>query len=75
MDITSALSLERSKKSKRYFYEWLGYTWGDHIEEWMKMYEERGDAEVHRVCLIAPRDHSKSTTLRVAVLWSSLFEE
>ena len=75
MDITSALSLERSKKSKRYFYEWLGYTWGDHIGEWMDLYDKRGDVEVHRVCIIAPRDHSKSTTLRVAVLWSSLFEE
>lgn len=75
MDLTSALSLERSKKSKRYFYEWLGYTWGDHIQEWMDLYGDRGDSEVHRVCIIAPRDHSKSTTLRVAALWSSLFEQ
>ena len=40
----------------------------------MHLYGTRDDSEVHRVCIIAPRDHSKSTTLRVAVLWSSLFE-
>tara|TARA_R110002051_G_scaffold73103_1_gene132482 strand:+ start:822 stop:2312 length:1491 start_codon:yes stop_codon:yes gene_type:complete len=69
-----AFSLARARKSPRYFYEWLGYTWGDHIREWMHLYGTRDDSEVHRVCIIAPRDHSKSTTLRVAVLWSSLFE-
>lgn len=74
-DMTQSLSLRRAKKDPKYFYQWLGYSWGDHIEEWMKLYGDRGDANVHRVCIIAPRDHSKSTTLRVAVLWSCLFEQ
>lgn len=67
-------SMERSRKDVSYFYRWLGYTWGDHIGEWMKMYGERGDSQVHRVCVIAPRDHSKSTTLRIKLLHSALFE-
>lgn len=74
-NISNTLSLKRSSKDPKYFYEWLGYTWGDHIGEWMDMYGKRGSVNVHRVCIIAPRDHSKSTTLRVAVLWSSLFEK
>lgn len=74
-DMTQSLSLRRARKDPKYFYQWLGYSWGDHIEEWMKLYGDRGDANVHRVCIIAPRDHSKSTTLRVAVLWSCLFEQ
>lgn len=73
-DITQSLSLRRAKQDPKYFYTWLGYDWGDHIEEWMNLYGTRGDVNVHRVCIIAPRDHSKSTTLRVAVLWSCLFE-
>jgi len=75
MSITQSLSLKRAKQNPKYFYTWLGYSWGDHIEKWMDMYGNRGDANVHRVCIIAPRDHSKSTTLRVAVLWSCLFEK
>jgi len=75
MSVTQSLSLRRAKQDPKYFYTWLGYSWGDHIEEWMQMYGNRGDANVHRVCIIAPRDHSKSTTLRVAVLWSCLFEK
>ncbi len=67
------LSMERSRTDVAYFYRWLGYTWGDHIGEWMKMYGERGDVQVHRVCIIAPRDHSKSTTLRVKLLHEALF--
>ena len=74
-NISNTLSLKRSSKDPKYFYEWLGYTWGDHIGDWMDMYGKRGNVNVHRVCIIAPRDHSKSTTLRVAVLWSSLFEK
>ena len=74
-DITQSLSLHRAKRDPKYFYTWLGYDWGDHIEEWMNLYGNRGDVNVHRVCIIAPRDHSKSTTLRVAVLWSCLFEK
>ena len=73
--LNNSLSLKRSKQDAKYFYEWLGYTWGKHIGEWMNLYLNRGDVHVHRVCIIAPRDHSKSTTLRVAVLWSSLFEQ
>ena len=67
-------SMERSRNDVSYFYRWLGYTWGDHIGEWMDMYGTRGDTQVHRVCVIAPRDHSKSTTLRVKLLHSALFE-
>ena len=68
-------SMERSRADVSYFYRWLGYTWGDHIGEWMDMYGERGDVQVHRVCVIAPRDHSKSTTLRVKLLHQALFEK
>ena len=53
----------------------VGYTWGDHIGEWMDMYGDRKGSEVHRVCIIAPRDHSKSTTLRVKLLHQCLFEK
>ncbi len=75
MNLNETLSLKRSRKNPRYFYEWLGYSWGEHIGDWMELYTKPSDAHVHRVCIIAPRDHSKSTTLRVAVLWSSLFEK
>ena len=73
-DFTS-FSMERARHDDEYFYRWLGYTWGDHIGEWMRMYGERGDAQVHRVCVIAPRDHSKSTTLRVKLLHHALFDK
>ena len=68
-------AMARSRNDVEYFYKWLGYTWGDHIGEWMDMYGERGDVQVHRVCVIAPRDHSKSTTLRVKLLHQALFEK
>ena len=68
-------AMERSLLDVAYFYRWLGYTWGDHIGKWMKMYGEKGNAQVHRVCVIAPRDHSKSTTLRIKLLHSALFEK
>jgi len=70
----SAFAMARSKGDIEYFYRWLGYTWGDHIGEWMEMYGKREGAQVHRVCIIAPRDHSKSTTLRVKLLHQCLFE-
>jgi len=73
MSFKQDLSMERSRKSVKYFYEWLGYTWGDHISEWMDIYGDRKGAEVHRVCVIAPRGHSKSTTLRVKLLHQCLF--
>lgn len=66
--------MERSKYDVRHFYEWLGYNWGNHIGEWLDLYGDRGDAQVHRVCIIAPRDHSKSTTLRIKALHMLLFE-
>ena len=31
MSFRQDLSMERSRTSVRYFYEWLGYTWGGHI--------------------------------------------
>jgi len=67
----------RSRYEIKHFYEWLSeeYRWADHIEEWMQMYGNRGDAEVHRVCIIAPRGHSKSVTLRVKLLHMCLFEK
>jgi len=70
----TALNLERSKYDVKHFYEWLGYNWGDHIGEWLDLYGDRQGAQVHRVCIIAPRDHSKSTTLRVKALHMLLFE-
>tara|TARA_R100001463_G_scaffold30495_13_gene69293 strand:+ start:2125 stop:3624 length:1500 start_codon:yes stop_codon:yes gene_type:complete len=73
--IMTALNMERSRYDIKHFYEWLGYNWGDHIGEWLKLYSERGERQVHRVCVIAPRDHSKSTTLRVKVLHQLLFEK
>ena len=73
MSISTSFSMERAKKDVSYFYRWLGYTWGSHIGEWMDMYSDRKDTQVHRVCVIAPRDHSKSTTLRVKLLYDALF--
>lgn len=70
---TTNLSFLRSKNDIRYFYEWLGYTWGEHIGEWVDMYTDRKGAQVHRTCIIAPRDHSKSTTLRIVLLHHALF--
>ena len=68
-------AMARSRNDVEYFYKWLGYTWGTHIGEWMEMYGKRGDVQVHRECVIAPRDHSKSTTLRVKLLHQCLFEK
>jgi hypothetical protein len=75
MSLKQDLAMERSRRSVKYFYEWLGYTWGEHISEWMDIYSDRKGAEVHRVCVIAPRGHSKSTTLRVKLLHQCLFEK
>ena len=66
---------ERSRRDIKHFYEWLGYQWGDHISEWMDLYTNRGDVQVHRVCILAPRGHSKSTTLRVKLAHSCLFSK
>ena len=74
-NILTAFHMERSKYDVRHFYEWLGYNWGDHIGEWLDLYGDRRDAQVHRVCIIAPRDHSKSTTLRIKALHMLLFEK
>ena len=74
MDVSNAFNMERSKRDVEFFYKWLGYTWGEHIGEWMEMYGDRKGAEVHRTCIIAPRDHSKSTTLRVKLLHQCLFD-
>ena len=69
--------LQRSRHDIKHFYEWLSpeYKWADHIEEWMNMYGDRQGASVHRVCIIAPRSHSKSATLRVKLLHMCLFEK
>lgn len=69
--------LQRSRHDIKHFYEWLSpeYKWADHIEEWMDMYGDRKGASVHRVCIIAPRSHSKSATLRVKLLHMCLFEK
>ena len=64
----NGLAFERSRHDVGYFYEWLGYTRGEHINEWLDLYRDRKGAEVHRVCIIAPRDHSKSTTLSILLL-------
>ena len=76
MDIDmSRFHFQRSRNDFKHFYEWLGYTWGDHIAEWADIYLNRGDSEVHRTCIIAPRDHSKSTTLRVILAHNCLFRK
>ena len=75
MRLMTTFHLERSKYDIQHFYEWLGYKWGDHIGDWLNLYGDRGDRQVHRVCIIAPRDHSKSTTLRVKILHQLLFEK
>ena len=72
-DILKGFNLERSRNDFKHFYEWVGYVWGDHIQEWDKLYRDRQGAEVHRTCIIAPRDHSKSTTLRMVLLHQCLF--
>jgi len=74
MGVMQGINLERSRKDVKHFYEWLNYVWGDHIGDWMDLFADRKDASVHRVCIIAPRDHSKSTTLRVKILHHCLFE-
>lgn len=73
--IISSFNLQRSRYDSKHFYEWLGYTWGSHISEWFDLFNDRKGAAVHRVVIIAPRDHSKSTTLRVKALHSMLFEK
>jgi len=72
--IMTAFHMERSRYDIRHFYEWLGYKWGDHIGDWLNLYGDRQNKQVHRVCIIAPRDHSKSTTLRVKILHQLIFE-
>lgn len=73
-DIRTQFNLQRSRRDVRHFYEWIGYKSGPHIEEWLELFNDRQGAEVHRVCVIAPRDHSKSTTLRVQALHMLLFQ-
>jgi len=73
--IKSALAFERARNDVSYFYRWLGYSWGNHIGEWMDIYTDRKEAHVHRVCIIAPRSHSKSTTLGVKLLHMCLFQK
>jgi hypothetical protein len=75
MGFMQDFAMERSRNDVEYFYKWLGYTWGGHIGEWMDMYGDRKGAQVQRVCVIAPRDHSKSTTLRIKLLHKCLFEK
>ena len=72
-DILKGFHLQRSMNDFKHFYEWTGYIWGDHIGEWWDLYADRKGAQVHRVCIIAPRDHSKSTTLRMVMLHQCLF--
>jgi len=74
-DVRRALAFERARHDVSYFYRWLGYEWGHHIGEWMEMYSDRKGSHVHRVCIIAPRSHSKSTTLGVKLLHMCLFEK
>tara|TARA_Y100001938_G_scaffold113730_1_gene156231 strand:- start:1286 stop:2815 length:1530 start_codon:yes stop_codon:yes gene_type:complete len=73
----SNFNIQRSKHDIRHFYEWLSpeYQWAEHIDQWMEMYGDRRGASVHRVCIIAPRSHSKSATLRVKLLHMCLFEK
>ena len=69
--------VERSRHDIKYFYEWLSeeYQWANHIEEWMELYKRPEKKSVNRVCIIAPRSHSKSSTLRVKLLHMCLFEK
>ncbi len=74
MSFTTELSLERSRDDVGYFYRWLGYTWGEHIGEWLELYGNRKGSYVHKVCIVAPRGHSKSTTVGVKLLHMALFD-
>jgi len=73
-EIMRGFNIERSRYHFKHFYEWIGYIWGDHIGEWWLLYDDRKGAQVHRTCIIAPRDHSKSTTLRIVMLHQCLFK-
>tara|TARA_Y100001938_G_scaffold65818_1_gene91393 strand:+ start:4170 stop:5675 length:1506 start_codon:yes stop_codon:yes gene_type:complete len=73
-DIRTQFNLQRSRYDVRHFYEWIGYNFGPHIGEWLDLFNDRQGAQVHRVCVIAPRDHSKSTTLRIQALHMLLFQ-
>lgn len=75
--VFNQFNIQRSRHDIRHFYEWLSeeYKWANHIEEWLDMYGDRKGAQVHRVCIIAPRSHSKSATLRVKLLHACLFEQ
>ena len=35
--LMTTFHLERSRYDIRHFYEWLGYKWGDHIQEWLDL--------------------------------------
>lgn len=74
-EIMRGINLQRSRYDFKHFYEWVGYVWGEHIGDWWEMYSDRKGAQVHRVCIIAPRDHSKSTTLRMVMLHQCLFSK
>ena len=75
--VMANFNFRRSEYDIKHFYEWLSpeYEWADHIGEWMDLYGDRKGASVHRVCIIAPRSHSKSATLRVKLLHMCLFEQ
>ena len=77
MGMMQGFHMERSRYEIKYFYEWLSeeYKWAEHIEEWMEMYGGGQDKYVNRVCIIAPRSHSKSCSLRVKLLHMCLFEK
>jgi hypothetical protein len=74
-NLKRALAFERAKTDVKYFYKWLGYSWGTHIGEWMDMYSADDGMHINRVCIIAPRSHSKSVTLGVKLLHMCLFEK
>ena len=44
-------SMERSRNDVEYFYKWLGYTWGEHIGEWVDMYGDNHDNSSVHPCL------------------------
>ena len=74
-NLKRALAFERAKNDVKYFYKWLGYSWGNHIGEWMDMYSADDGMHINRVCIIAPRSHSKSVTLGVKLLHMCLFQK
>ena len=56
----------KEQERLKYFYKWLGYSWGNHIGEWMDMYSADDGMHINRGYYCT--SHSKSVTLGVKLL-------